>query len=79
MHNVGPSLSNVFGAVAGTSKGFRYSKAMRDSGVVWNQSNLDTYLTNPWRFVPGSRMPFFLQDPRDRADIIAYLRAATAR
>ena len=42
---IGPTLAGVFGRRAGALPGFEYSQAMKDSGLTWNQANLDRYLT----------------------------------
>ena len=77
---VGPSLHGVIGRTAGTSEGYKYSKAMKaygQSGVIWAEETLDTYLTAPKKVVKGTKMAFpGLKKPSDRADLIAYLKAA---
>ncbi len=75
---VGPSLAGVFGRTAGSVEGFRYSKGMKDSGIVWDAETLDQFLTKPKDFVPKTRMSFpGLKKEQDRADLIAYLMEAT--
>ncbi len=75
---VGPSLAGLFGRVAGTAPGFRYSTVLRMSGVVWNEETLEAWLTNPRKFIPGNRMAFSgLRKARWRADLIAFLKKAT--
>ena len=72
---VGPSLKGVVGRKAGTADGFRYSRAMKNSGVVWDDKTLDAYLTDPQKLIPGNVMPFSgMADPKQRADVIAYLQ-----
>jgi cytochrome c len=71
---IGPALFNVVGRNAGTAPGFPYSPALKASGVVWTQANLDKWLTSPREFVPKNRMSFAgVHTPNDRADLIAYL------
>jgi cytochrome c len=74
-HHNGPSLYAIFGRRAGTQQGFLYySDAMKRSGLVWTPALLDTWLANPTTFLPGTSMVFVgIADPRDRADLIAYL------
>lgn len=73
-HGIGPSLAGVLGREAGTLAGFRYSRAMRDSGIKWNAKSLNHYIENPQKVVPGNRMPFAgLKDPAQRAAIVRYL------
>jgi cytochrome c len=71
---VGPLHRGVVGRVAGSVPGFAYSKAVKASGVVWDEHTLDLWLTNPQAFIPGQRMNFRVNDPADRADLIAYLK-----
>ena len=74
---IGPSLYGVIGRKAGTVKGFRYSKAMKKSGVVWDDKSLDAYLTKPKKFIPGNKMVFGgLKKKTDRENLIAYLKEA---
>ena len=74
---VGPSLSGVVGRKAGMRVGFRYSAALRQSGIFWTTAALDAFLHNPQARIPGNRMPFSgIEDRRDRADLIEYLRRA---
>jgi cytochrome c len=71
---VGPSLSGIVGRKAGTVVGFRYSVPNRDSGITWDATTLDPYLTNPRAVVPGTTMVFAgLKDEKQRTDVIAYL------
>ncbi|MGA7983580.1 MAG: c-type cytochrome, partial [Burkholderiales bacterium] len=73
-HGIGPSLTGVLGRKAGTLAGFRYSKAMRNSGIRWNAKSLDRYIANPQKLVPGNRMPFAgLNDAGQRAAVVRYL------
>ena len=76
-NRVGPVLNGVIGAPAGQIEGFRYSGALRDAandGLRWTPEALDAFLADPRGVVPGTRMSFRgLPDPRDRADVIAYL------
>jgi len=73
----GPSLASIWSHKAGTVAGFdRYSKAMKEADVVWNEATLNTWLRDPQAFIPGTSMTFpGLPDNDARADVIAYLRA----
>ena len=74
---IGPSLYGVMGRKAGTLKGFRFSKAMKKSGVVWDDKSLDAFLTKPKKFVPGTKMRFAgIKKQKDRDNLIAYLKEA---
>lgn len=74
---IGPSLYGVMGRKAATVKGFRYSKAMKKSGVVWDEKTLDAFLTKPRKFIPGTKMIFAgIKKQKDRDNLIAYLKEA---
>lgn len=72
-NRAGPHLAGVFGRIAGTVPGARYSRAMAASGTVWDEETLDAFLAAPGRAMPGTSMGIGVPNPRDRADIIAYL------
>jgi cytochrome c len=67
-------LHGIVGSEAAQTKGFFYSKAMRESGVVWTEEYLDQYLEDPKKMLPGIRMEFLgMEDQQDRLDLIAYI------
>ena len=71
---VGPSLAGIGGRKAGENPDFRFSPAMRRSGITWNQSSLNDFITDPQKMVPDNRMPYSgLPDAKSRADLVAYL------
>lgn len=76
----GPSLWRVVGRRAAAVPGFGYSDALAArgaAGLVWTAATLDAFIADPQAAVPGVAMGFFgLDEPQDRADVIAYLRAA---
>ena len=75
---MGPNLNGVVGSKAGAHDGsFSYSPALKASGLTWTEANLDKWLAGPAKLVPGNRMAFpGLPNPQDRANVIAYLKAA---
>jgi cytochrome c len=74
----GPRHCGLFGRRAGTLPGYAYSQAMKKYGVIWNEESLNTYLENPLKIVPGTKMAYAgVKDPQERADLIAYLKKAT--
>jgi cytochrome c2 len=73
---LGPGLLGVIGRHAGSTPGFRYSKAMKNSNIVWDEKSLDAFITAPQKALPGTTMPFAgLPDQQERTDLIAYLEA----
>lgn len=73
-NRIGPAHRGVFGRRAGTVAGFDYSPALRASTLVWDARTLDAWLADPERTIPGQSMGYRVDDARDRADLIAYLR-----
>lgn len=77
-NGVGPHLNGIFGRRAGTIGGAKYSTDMTRAGQIglhWGFENLDVYLADPKSLISGTMMQFRgLKDPRDRADVLAYLR-----
>ena len=74
---VGPSLAGIFGRTAGTTEGFKFSKAMKESGIVWDDKTMDEFLAKPKKVVPKTRMAFpGMKKEADRANLIAYLKEA---
>ena len=75
-HGKGPNLWNVMGRKAGSSEGFAYSDAMRQSGHNWNYATLNYYLTDTKRAVPGRIMNFKgIRKDADRAKLLLFLRS----
>jgi cytochrome c len=68
-----PSLAGVVGRKAAAVPGFNYSDAMKTSGLVWTEANLDRFLAGPTRLVPGTSMRAIVSDPTERRQVIAYL------
>ena len=78
VNNVGPSLHGIFSRKAGEVVDFRYSPAMKRSGIVWTPETLEKFITDPQAMVPGNRMPYAgMTIAGDRADLIAFLLKAT--
>jgi len=73
-NDVGPRHRGVFGRKAGSLSDYDYSQALKSANIVWNEETLDKWLTDPQALVPGAKMFFHLDNPQDRADVIAYLK-----
>ena len=79
----GPSLWNVVGRKRGTSPGYKYSSVLRGLGGDWSYENLNIFISDPCRAIPGtdmllnaeSNMQNEILNDAERADIIAYLRS----
>ncbi len=73
-NDVGPRHRGVFGRKAGSLPDFDYSEGLRNAGFVWDEAHLDKWLTDPQGLIPDARMFYHLDDAKDRADIIAFLK-----
>ena len=72
----GPHLVNIVGRAAGSVDGFRYSKAMKNSGLTWDEATLAEFLKKPKAYLKGTKMAFAgLRKDKDIDDVIAYLKA----
>jgi len=75
-NKIGPNLWDVVGGKHGHRDDYPYSDAMKAKGGTWDYESLDTWLTSPKAYVPGTKMAFAgVPDPQERANIIAYLRS----
>jgi cytochrome c len=73
-NRVGPHLVGIIGRPAGAVEGFKYSDAMANSGIVWDETTIAEYLANPRTYVEGNRMAFAgLRNEQQIADVIAYI------
>jgi cytochrome c len=75
-NRVGPHLVGIIGRPSGSVEGFKYSDAMANLGIVWDEETIAAYLANPREYVKGNRMAFAgLRDPQQIADVIAYIQS----
>jgi len=49
---------------------------LKESGIVWNEETLDSFLTNPKAAVPKTKMAIKVKKEKDRENLIAYLKTA---
>ena len=77
---IGPNVYGVVGAPIGTHMaGYAYSAALKGKGGMWTYEELDKWLTKPAAYAPGTKMTYAgVTDPKERADVIAYLRTLSA-
>lgn len=78
----GPPLSGVVGRKVGSVKGFGYSDALKKAngaGRTWSEAELDAYLANPDKAMPGGYMPLAVPDKADRLNLITYLKTLVAK
>jgi cytochrome c2 len=77
-NKIGPHLVGIFGRRAGSVEGFRYSDAMKESGVIWNDETIAAYLADPRGYIKGNRMALAGLKEEEIADLIAYLKEESA-
>ena len=74
-NKTGPYLVDVIGRKAGSIDGYKYSKVMRESQLVWDEATLTAYLKAPKKFLKGTKMAFAgLKKEADIKNVIAYLK-----
>ncbi|NNG23096.1 PQQ-dependent sugar dehydrogenase [Telluria aromaticivorans] len=72
----GPGLFRVLDRKAAAVPGFNYSTALAKAGAAgktWTQAELDVFLADPTKNVPGTTMPVGVPDKQTRAALIDYL------
>ena len=78
VNGVGPTLYGIFGRKAGELDDYRYSPALKRSGIIWTEGTLDTFIADSQATVPANRMPYAgMPNAADRGDLIAYLQKAS--
>ncbi len=81
----GPNLLGVVGRKAGSAD-YKYSDAIQKAaakGLIWDEKNLNAYVEDPKKFLAEytgdtkamNKMQFSLKNPKEREDIIAYLKS----
>jgi hypothetical protein len=78
----GPPLFNVVGRKAGSAPGYNYTDALTRAGAAgktWTRAELDVFLRDPAKDVPGTAMPVAIADAKQRAAVIDYLAAQSGK
>lgn len=71
----GPQLQGVIGRRAASTTDYKYSDAMKKSGLVWDEKNLAAFMRAPHDVVPGTSMRFWgVKDEQQIADLLSYMR-----
>jgi cytochrome c len=73
---LGPALFGTMGKPLAGHPGFAYSDALKGVGGAWDWEKMSTWLSNPKKFAPGTKMTFAgLSNPQDRADLMLWLNS----
>jgi cytochrome c len=75
----GPTLYKIFGRKAGTLEGYKYSKALIESEIIWNEESINRLFDEgPDKVTPGTKMPIQrMKKIQDRQDLVMFLKKAT--
>jgi cytochrome c len=78
-NKVGPHLVGIFGRPAGSVEDFKYSDALKESGITWNDETLSAFVADPRGYIKGNRMAYAgLKKDEDIANLLAYLKQESA-
>jgi len=74
-NKIGPSLWNILNREIAAEPSFNYSTTLNAKQGVWSYQQLDSFLSDPAGFAPGTKMTLpGISDRNTRAYIISYLR-----
>jgi cytochrome c len=75
----GPRLQGVFGRAVGSVANYAYSQTLKNSKIAWDEKSLDKWLADPDAFLPGNTMDFLVSKPKERQDLIRYLKQISGK
>lgn len=74
-NKVGPELNGLDGRTAGSAPGYSYSKANKESGIVWKEATFKEYIRDPRAMIKGTKMSFAgIRKQEDIDNLWAYLK-----
>lgn len=73
--SIAPTLRGIINRPIASVESFKgYSEGIKGKkGMMWTKENLNTFLTDPLKFAPGTLMIQIIPEAQRRADIIAFL------
>ena len=79
-HKFGPNLNNIVGESAAQAAGYRYTPALREARLRWDDATLKQWIRNPAALVPGTSMAYSngLSEP-DIEALVIYLKSMTPK
>jgi cytochrome c len=73
-NKVGPELNGIDGRKSGTTEGYSYSDANKNSGLTWNKDVFLDYIKDPRAKIPGTKMIFpGIKNEKEAGDLWTYL------
>ncbi len=74
----GPHLEGILSRGKAALGDFEYSEQMKQLVGDWSLAEIDSFITSPTDYLPGTRMDIRgFSDPQERANIIAYIMSVT--
>lgn len=72
---VAPTLWGIVGADKARFKWYGYSTALAQAEGVWSEQELDDYLADPDKFLPGTKKTLIgIADANERGELIEFLQ-----
>ena len=73
-NKVGPELNGLDGRKSGTTEGYSYSEANKNSGITWAKDVFLEYIRDPKAKIPGTKMIFAgIKNEKEANDLWAFL------
>src|ERR1700722_2389708 len=73
-NKVGPELNGLDGRKSGTTEGYSYSDANKNSGITWNEAEFKDYIRDPKAKIPGTKTSFAgLKNDKEVNDLWAFI------
>jgi len=73
-NKVGPELNGLDGRKSGTTAGYSYSEANKNSGITWNKEVFLEYIKDPKAKIPGTKMIFAgIKNEKEAGDLWAFI------
>ncbi len=73
-NKVGPELNGLEGRKSGTTAGYSYSEANKNSGITWSKDVVLEYIKEPKAKIPGTKMVFAgIKNEKEAGDLWAFL------
>jgi len=73
-NKVGPELNGIDGRKSGTTPGYSYTDANKNSGITWNKDQFLEYIKDPKAKIPGTKMIFAgIKNEKEAGDLWAFL------
>jgi cytochrome c len=73
-NKVGPELNGLDGRKSGTTAGYAYTDANKNSGITWGKDVFLEYIKDPKAKIPGTKMVFAgIKNEKEANDLWAFL------